>query len=116
MHMNAKEFDSCARRLKALADPDRLETMTLLRNGALKVSEIAAALGQEISNTSHHLSVLRGSNIVRATKKGRFVIYSLDPDVCITTDSGNQNLQINFGWCVINFDESLRVGVAKWSP
>ena len=41
----------------------------------------ADAIGAEIVNVSHHLGVLRGSGLVRDKKIGRYVFYTLNPDV-----------------------------------
>jgi DNA-binding transcriptional ArsR family regulator len=109
--MEPNDFESCAERLKAMADPDRLRIVTLLRSGPLNVSEVATALDQEIANVSHHLGILRRNKIVRATKKGRFVVYDLHPDVCVTTESESPNLQVNFGCCFVNLDGAQKSDV-----
>jgi DNA-binding transcriptional ArsR family regulator len=111
--MQTSNFEWGAERLRALADSSRLKIVMLLHKGALTVSEIAAAIGAEIPNVSHHLSILRRCSIVRATKKGRFVYYELHPEVCVTTASGKQNLQIAFGFGFVNFDEMFRTRVSE---
>ena len=55
---------------------------------------IADALGAEIVNVSHHLSVLRENNIVHHEKKGRFVFYTLHPNV-YRAGSGTEVLEVN---------------------
>lgn len=67
--------------LKALADSDRLRLVLHLREGEKNVGTLANALGAEIVNVSHHLGVLRGSGVVKDRKVGRFVYYTLNPDV-----------------------------------
>ena len=74
-------FDECARRLKALADPDRLRIVECLLHGARNVGEIATALQDELVNVSHHLGVLRNAGLVNSTRQGRYVVYSLHPTV-----------------------------------
>jgi DNA-binding transcriptional ArsR family regulator len=69
----------CARKLHALAAPDRLDILCFLRDGAHNVTEIAQRLGTALVNVSHHLTVLRQAGIVRGHKAGRFVYYSLAP-------------------------------------
>src|SRR5947199_23596 len=49
----------CARRLRALADPERLRIVGLLRDGPMNVSELAVQLASQVVNVSHHLGVLR---------------------------------------------------------
>jgi ArsR family transcriptional regulator, nickel/cobalt-responsive transcriptional repressor len=73
--------EHCARKLRALADPERLRIITCLREGPCNVSELAARLGTEVVNVSHHLGVLRHAGVVQDEKQGRFVVYRLHPDV-----------------------------------
>lgn len=75
------QSDQCARALKALADPERLKIIQCLQSSPRNVSELAKELGTEIANVSHHLQVLRHAGLVRDRKEGKFVIYSLDPEV-----------------------------------
>jgi ArsR family transcriptional regulator len=75
------QADLCARRLRAVADPDRLRIIQCLRGGPKNVGEIAAVLGAEIVNVSHHLGVLRNANMVQDHKEGRYVVYQLHPDL-----------------------------------
>jgi DNA-binding transcriptional ArsR family regulator len=74
--------------LKAVADPDRLKIVESLRHGPKNVTELAKILRAEIVNVSHHLGVLRRRKIVSYQKKGRFVNYTLNPDIYRTSDGG----------------------------
>jgi ArsR family transcriptional regulator len=78
---DALSSKECAERLKALADPDRLRIVQVLRDGPKNVSEITAELSAEIANVSHHLQILKREEIVETEKRGRFVVYRLHPDV-----------------------------------
>src|SRR2546430_1307591 len=78
---SANDYQDCASRLKALADPDRLQIVTSLLSGQKNVSSLAEGLRMAIDKVSHHLGVLRGAQLVRTRKEGKFVIYSLAPDV-----------------------------------
>jgi len=69
----------CAKKLHALAAPERLRILCFLRDGARNVTEIAEMLDTPAVNVSHHISVLRQAGIVRGHKAGRFVYYSLTP-------------------------------------
>ena len=71
----------CADRLKALADADRLKIVQVLRGGPKNVGQIAAELGAEIANISHHLQILKREQLVQTQKQGRFVVYRLHPEV-----------------------------------
>ena len=74
--------------LKAVADSDRLRLILQMKDGKKNVGTLADAIGAEIVNVSHHLGVLRASELVRHEKVGRFVYYSLNPDY--VTQDGNK--------------------------
>lgn len=74
--------------LKAVADPDRLKIVESLRNGPKNVSQLAKILKAEIVNVSHHLGVLRRRKLVKFQKRGRFVHYTLNPDVYRASEGG----------------------------
>jgi ArsR family transcriptional regulator len=67
--------------LKALADPDRLKIIQCLQRGPKNVSQLAELLDAEIANVSHHLGVLRHAGLVHDEKQGKFVLYSLAPEI-----------------------------------
>lgn len=98
---DALESDRCAQLLKAIADPERLRIVQCLRSGSRNVGEIAEALKLEIANVSHHLGVLKHSGFVLADKQGRFVVYSLNPEVFMNTPSSQKPNRIELGCCRI---------------
>jgi len=71
----------CAERLSALAAPERLRIIRLLREKPRNVSEISEALQIPLLNLSHHLSVLKQHGFLLRQKQGRFVIYP-SPQMC----------------------------------
>ncbi len=75
------QSQKCARFLKALGDPDRLKIIQCLQTGPKTVTELAQLLEKELANISHHLAVLRHSSLVRDEKDGKFVVYSLNPEI-----------------------------------
>ena len=89
----------CARRLKALADSERLKIIQLLQGGPKNVSTISELLGDDIANVSHHLGVLRHAGLVRDEKQGKFVVYSLHPDVFRPGKPGQAADVIDLGCC-----------------
>ncbi|HUY33102.1 MAG TPA: metalloregulator ArsR/SmtB family transcription factor [Pirellulales bacterium] len=93
------EPDRCARLLKAVADPDRLKIVQCLRVGPKNVGEIAAELGEEIVNVSHHLGVLRNAGIALDERQGRFIIYRLHPDVFQSETKSGKAEHLDFGCC-----------------
>ncbi len=86
MAKNAKKKDDIdvaktSKLLKAIADSDRLRLVLQLREGQKNVGTLANAINAEIVNVSHHLGVLRSSGVVKDKKVGRFVYYTLNPDI-----------------------------------
>jgi DNA-binding transcriptional ArsR family regulator len=62
---------------KALADPNRLRIMLLLRRRELCVCELMFILGMEQSRVSHHMRVLREAGIAEDVREGRWIIYRI---------------------------------------
>lgn len=96
------DFENCAERLKALADPERLRIVQCLFEGPRTVGDISTQLGEELVKVSHHLAVLRRAKILAAKKQGRFVQYSIHPDVTLKSLKGAAARQINFGCCRVD--------------
>jgi DNA-binding transcriptional ArsR family regulator len=61
-----------------LANPLRIDIVTLLKDKEKNVTEISKLLGVEQSKVSHALSSLKCCNIVEAKQKGKKRIYSLN--------------------------------------
>ena len=93
------EFQSCAERLKAVADPERLRIVQLLFAGPCTVGEIAEKLSEDIVKISHHLSILKRGRIVLSKRMGRFIQYCINPEVQPTPVSQENAAQIDFGCC-----------------
>ena len=66
---------------KMFGDPTRAKILGCLQIRDLYVSEIAEALDMSVSAVSHQLRVLRGAKLVKGTKEGKEVRYSLDDDL-----------------------------------
>jgi ArsR family transcriptional regulator, nickel/cobalt-responsive transcriptional repressor len=94
----------CAERLKALADADRLRMVQLLRGGPRNVSDIAAALGVDLANVSHHLQILKREKLVETEKRGRFVLYRLHPEVFEAARTATECLDL--GCCKLELPKS----------
>jgi DNA-binding transcriptional ArsR family regulator len=61
---------------KALGEPARyMITILLLKHGPLQVSEIVKRIRRSQPTVSHHLSVLRGLEIVRYETKSEGIYY-----------------------------------------
>ncbi len=63
---------------KALADKNRLRIVEILMKDSLKVSEVADKLDIEENLASHHLRVLSKNKLLKSTKRGRGVTYSIN--------------------------------------
>jgi DNA-binding transcriptional ArsR family regulator len=63
---------------KVFADATRAKIISCLEIKDLYVSELSEILGMSISAVSHQLRVLRSAKLVRGTKEGKEVKYSLD--------------------------------------
>lgn len=84
----------CAELLKALADSDRLRLVNLLRQGPSSVSELAESMECELANVSHHLGILRRRGIVLANRRGRRIVYRLNPAVFQSSRSVKDHLDL----------------------
>lgn len=61
-----------------LANPLRVEIISILKTKEMSVSEIAKSIKVEQSKLSHALSNLRECNIVKTRREGKQIIYSLN--------------------------------------
>ena len=61
-----------------MGDPSRLSILMAVLAGPLPVAEIAAETGLSPSLVSHHLRLLRGGRLVRASRRGKQVFYFVD--------------------------------------
>ena len=71
---------SLAELFKMFGDPTRAKILRCLQIRDLYVGEIADILEMSISAVSHQLRVLRSAKLVKGTKEGKEVKYSLDDD------------------------------------
>jgi ArsR family transcriptional regulator len=96
MEIQAKNLDKAAFILKTIAHPTRLAIIDLLNNNnQLPVNEICRLLNSEQSIISHHLINMRTRGLLKASKAGSSVIYSLkEPNLtqimnCVTNCNCN---------------------------
>jgi DNA-binding transcriptional ArsR family regulator len=93
------QSERCARKLAALAAPERLRIVHFLRDGSRNVGEIADMLQTAAVNVSHHMHVLTEAGLVHREKRGRFVLYSLIPGVLETGTQDGAHEHLNLGCC-----------------
>ena len=72
---------SISQTFAALADPNRQKILKCLKKSELPVSEIAKDLDITLATLSHHLDILRRSNLVSSRRKGRQIFYELNLSV-----------------------------------
>lgn len=68
---------SIARFFQVLADPTRVRLVKALAEGEWCVSDLTQALGMDQPAVSHQLKYLRNQRLVKWSKHGRHVYYTL---------------------------------------
>ena len=71
-------INDLAELFKVFGDATRTKIITCLEVKDLYVGELAEILGMSVSAVSHQLRVLRSAKLVKGTKEGKEVRYSLD--------------------------------------
>lgn len=67
--------------IRVLADPLRLQIVTLLAHETLCTTHLVQETGARQTNLSNHLKVLREAGVVETEPCGRFTYYRLRPEV-----------------------------------
>jgi DNA-binding transcriptional ArsR family regulator len=70
-------YEAAGELLRALAAPVRVAIVTELAGGQRCVHELVNSLGVAQPLVSQHLRVLRGAGVVRGSRRGREIAYSL---------------------------------------
>lgn len=65
---------------RVLGDPTRLRILRLVDEARLNVSEVVSLIGVAQSSVSHHLTKLKGLDLIREERQGGFTYYSLAID------------------------------------
>ncbi len=65
---------------KIMSDKTRLKILIELLKGSLCVMHISERVGMSQSATSHQLAILRKADLVRVTRKGKSVVYSISDE------------------------------------
>lgn len=81
--MDAGDALGVALRLKALADPVRVQLLSMLLSApqtGVCTSDLAPALGITEATTSFHLARLREAGLCHGTRQGTYVYYRANPD------------------------------------
>ncbi|MCX5582823.1 metalloregulator ArsR/SmtB family transcription factor [Streptomyces sp. MB09-01] len=67
--------------IRVLADPLRLQIVTLLARETLCTTHLVEETGAKQTNLSNHLRVLREAGVVETEPCGRYIYYRLRPEV-----------------------------------
>lgn len=71
------KYEARAAIVKAMAHPTRLFIVDELSKGERCVCELTEMVGSDISTVSKHLAILKNAGILRDSKRGSQVFYSL---------------------------------------
>jgi ubiquinone/menaquinone biosynthesis C-methylase UbiE len=71
------DMEQISESFRALGDPTRLRILRLIGSAPLNVSELVSLVGVAQSSVSHHLSKLKGLELIREERQGGFTYYSL---------------------------------------
>ena len=66
---------------RALGDASRRRILKLLQRGSLNAGDIARHFDVSAPSVSHHLAVLKTSDLIRAERRGQNIVYSLNTSV-----------------------------------
>ncbi|HEY5654810.1 MAG TPA: autorepressor SdpR family transcription factor [Woeseiaceae bacterium] len=66
---------------KALADPTRRQILKALQQGSLTAGELSERFPITRASLSHHFSILKNADLVRAERRGQHIVYSLNTTV-----------------------------------
>lgn len=72
--------ESLAETFKVFADPTRLRILFALKDNDLCVCDLSILLDMTQSSISHQLKTLREAKLVKGSREGKFMVYSLDDD------------------------------------
>ena len=82
LQLNAAEASLLANRLGALADPVRLQILSMISTspaGEVCACAFVDPIGKSQPTVSHHLKVLAEAGLVDGDKRGRWIWYRLTP-------------------------------------
>jgi len=69
--------DLTARRLRVLAEPNRIALLDVLNAGEAGVQELADIVGLPHQDASHHLALLHQAGVLVRRRQGRMTLYAV---------------------------------------
>lgn len=80
--VETERLERVAELLQVLGQPTRLKILGLLLSGPRCVCDIQVGIGEEQSNVSKHLGILRRARILRAERQGIRITYRIsNPEI-----------------------------------
>ena len=80
VRMEMEDLSVMSAFFKVMGDPTRLRILTELLGGSLCVMHISERVGMSQSAISHQLAILRQADLVRVTRTGKQLIYSISDE------------------------------------
>ena len=74
---SAAELERMSIFFKVLSDRTRLKILSELLAGNLCVMHISERVGMSQSAVSHQLAILKRANLIKASRKGKTLVYSI---------------------------------------
>ncbi len=87
-NLGALGHEQGARAFRALGDEKRLRIVELLSGGAQCVCDLAVSVGAKQPLLSFHLKTLREAGLVVATRRGKWIYYSLNEELLGELEGG----------------------------
>ncbi|RAK06637.1 ArsR family transcriptional regulator [Halanaerobium saccharolyticum] len=82
--------------LKAIADENRLQIINLLSCESLCSCHFVNILEISQPNVSHHLKILKEARLIKASKRGRWIDYSLNEENIALIKNELNNILTNY--------------------
>lgn len=82
-----RELEQLVGVFRLLSDETRLRIMMLLTQGERNVTSLCEQLGLPQPTVSHHLGLLRMSNLIANRRHGKQVFYGLNGHVDVTAEN-----------------------------
>jgi ArsR family transcriptional regulator, arsenate/arsenite/antimonite-responsive transcriptional repressor len=101
-----EEMEQLTALLRLLSDKTRLHILMMLSDGERNVTKLCEALKLPQPTVSHHLGLLRMSNVIIGRRDGKQVFYGLDGKVSVT----NECLEINAGAFSVCIGQGTPIG------
>jgi len=94
--MEIAELQLLTSRLHVLAHCERLRILALLVHHSCPVGAVAMFLGMRPAYVSNQLQTLKGVDLVRSHRQGKFMMYNVNKTVL--TQVSAQVLELGIGW------------------